>query len=71
MKLKYFSTGLFLSFLKYSKDKGFIDNYGVENAEALSSEDNSFDIFYPRKHTSMTETMFGHVYEMLRVAAKA
>ena len=66
-----FPTDISESFLKYSKDKGFIDNYGVENAEALSFEDNSFDIVFTKERMHHWPRPYLGIYEMLRVAAKA
>lgn len=66
-----FPTDISGSMLKYSKEKGFIDNYGVENAEALSFEDNSFDIVFTKESMHHWPRPYLGIYEMLRVAAKA
>lgn len=57
--------------LKESKARGLIQNYRVENAEALSFPDNSFDYVLCKEAYHHFPRPMVALYEMLRVARKA
>jgi ubiquinone/menaquinone biosynthesis C-methylase UbiE len=64
-------TDICETLLKKSKEKGFIDDYRVENAEKLSLPDNSFDYIFCKESFHHFPRPFIALYEMLRVASKA
>jgi ubiquinone/menaquinone biosynthesis C-methylase UbiE len=64
-------TDLCETLLKESKDRGFIENYSIENAEKLSFEDNSFDYVFCKESYHHFPRPYIALYEMLRVASKA
>lgn len=56
--------------LKIGKEKGVVKEYSVENAEALSFEDNSFDVVFCKEaYHHFPRPLIG-VYEMIRVASE-
>lgn len=57
--------------LEESKRRGYIENYSVQNAEALSIGDNSFDYVLCREAYHHFPRPMIALYEMLRVARKA
>ncbi|MDR2506403.1 MAG: class I SAM-dependent methyltransferase [Candidatus Accumulibacter sp.] len=54
--------------LKTSKERGFIDNYAVENCEKLTFQDNSFDYVFCKESFHHFPRPYLALYEMLRVA---
>ncbi len=64
-------TDLCETLLKESKERGFIENYSVENAEKLSFKDNSFDYVFCKESYHHFPRPYIALYEMLRVASKA
>ncbi len=64
-------TDLCETLLKESKERGFINNYSVENAEKLSFEDNSFNYVFCKESYHHFPRPYIALYEMLRVASKA
>ena len=56
--------------LKESKARGYIDDYAIENAEALSFADKSFDFVLCKESYHHFPRPFLALYEMLRVAQK-
>lgn len=64
-------TDICETLLKESKNRGFIDNYSVENAEKLSFADNSFDYVFCKESYHHFPRPYMALYEMLRVASKA
>lgn len=57
--------------LKESKERGFIDDYKVENVEKLSFSDNSFDFVFCKESYHHFPRPYIALYEMLRVTSKA
>lgn len=64
-------TDICETLLKESKERGFIENYGVENAERLSFDDNSYDYVFCKESYHHFPRPYIALYEMLRVASKA
>lgn len=58
------------SMLKISKERGWIDDYRVENAEALSFADEAFDYVLCKESYHHFPRPMIALYEMLRVAKK-
>lgn len=67
---KALPTDISDTLLKESKEKGLIDEYSVENAEALSFNDESFDYVYCKDAYHHFPRPMIALYEMLRVANK-
>lgn len=57
--------------LKIAKEKGYVNEYKVENAERMTFEDNSFDFILCKETYHHFPRPAIAVYEMLRVAKKA
>lgn len=66
-----FPTDIGENMLRISKEKGLIDDYGVENAEQLSFADNSFDVVFCKEAFHHFPRPYLALYEMLRVCKKA
>ena len=56
--------------LQLSKEKGFIKDYSIQNAEKMSFEDNSFDYVFTKEAIHHFPRPYIAIYEMLRVARK-
>ena len=56
--------------LKIAKEKGYINEYSVQNAERMTFEDNSFDFILCKETYHHLPRPAIAVYEMLRVAKK-
>ena len=65
------ATDLNTGLLEISKKKGLISDFRAENAEALSSNDNSVDIVFCKESFHHFPRPYIGLYEMLRVARKA
>jgi hypothetical protein len=57
--------------LQQLKDAGFIDRFGIENAEDMSWEDAEFDYVLCKQSLHHMQRPFVAIYEMLRVASRA
>jgi ubiquinone/menaquinone biosynthesis C-methylase UbiE len=66
-----FPTDIGENMLRISKERGMIDNYGVENAEMLSFQDSSFDVVFCKEAFHHFPRPYLALYEMLRVCNKA
>lgn len=66
-----FPTDIGEQMLKISKERGFIDAYGIENAERLSFADNSYDVVFCKEAFHHFPRPYLALYEMLRVCKKA
>lgn len=66
-----FPTDIGENMLRISKDRGYIDNYGIENAEHLSFADNSYDVVFCKEAFHHFPRPYLALYEMLRVSKKA
>ncbi len=66
-----FPTDIGEAMLRISKEKGWIDEFGVENAEELSFADNSFDVVFCKEAFHHFPRPYIALYEMLRVSKKA
>jgi ubiquinone/menaquinone biosynthesis C-methylase UbiE len=66
-----FPTDIGENMLQISKEKGWIDTYGVENAEQLSFADNTFDVVFCKEAFHHFPRPYLALYEMLRVSKKA
>jgi len=64
-------TDLTENLLRKSRDRGYIENYSVENAESLSFQDNEFDVAFCKEAYHHFPRPFLALYEMLRVVSKA
>jgi ubiquinone/menaquinone biosynthesis C-methylase UbiE len=64
-------TDLTENLLRKSRDRGYIENYSVEYAEALSFRDNEFEVAFCKEAYHHFPRPFLALYEMLRVASKA
>lgn len=65
------ATDLHTGLLEISKKKGLIGDFRAENAESLSSRDNSVDIVFCKESFHHFPRPYIGLYEMLRVARKA
>jgi ubiquinone/menaquinone biosynthesis C-methylase UbiE len=63
-----FPTDISPYLLEYAKEKGIIDSYGIENAEKISFEDNSFEYVFCKEAFHHFPRPMIAFYEMLRVA---
>lgn len=68
---KVHASDLFDRLLQIGNEKGFIQDYSAQNAEALSFEDNSFDYIYCKESFHHLPRPYAALYEMFRVAKKA
>jgi ubiquinone/menaquinone biosynthesis C-methylase UbiE len=66
-----FPTDIGESMLQISKENGWIDSFGVENAEQLSFAANSFDVVFCKEAFHHFPRPYLALYEMLRVSKKA
>lgn len=66
-----FPTDIGENMLRISKEKGWIDDFGVENAEKLSFADQSFDVTFCKEAFHHFPRPYIALYEMLRVSKKA
>ena len=66
-----FPTDIGENMLRISKEKGWINEFGVENAEHLSFADNSFDVVFCKEAFHHFPRPYLALYEMLRVCKKA
>lgn len=66
-----FPTDIGENMLRISKEKGYIDGYGIENAEKLSFADNSYDVVFCKEAFHHFPRPYLALYEMLRVSKKA
>lgn len=66
-----FPTDIGENMLRISKEKGYLENYGVENAEQLSFADNSFDIVFCKEAFHHFPRPYLALYEMIRVSKTA
>lgn len=66
-----FPTDIGENMLRISKEKGWISDFGVENAECLSFADNSFDVVFCKEAFHHFPRPYLALYEMLRVSKKA
>lgn len=66
--VKVFPTDISENMLREGKNKGLFEEYGVENAETLSFDDNSFDILFCKEAFHHCPRPMVALYEMLRVA---
>jgi ubiquinone/menaquinone biosynthesis C-methylase UbiE len=66
-----FPTDISENMLRISREKGLIENFGVENAEQLSFADDSFDIVFCKEAFHHFPRPYQALYEMLRVSKKA
>jgi 2-polyprenyl-3-methyl-5-hydroxy-6-metoxy-1,4-benzoquinol methylase len=57
--------------LRASKDRGFIEEYAIENAERLSFGNESFDYVFCKESLHHFPRPFAALYEMLRVCSEA
>lgn len=69
--IKILPTDLAENLLKKSLERGLIDDYSVENAEALSFNDDQFDVSFCKESYHHFPRPFLALYEMLRVSRKA
>lgn len=68
---KILPTDIAENMLMESKSRGFIENFGVENAEQLSFQDNSFDVIFCKESFHHFPKPFMSLYEMIRVCREA
>ncbi len=66
-----FPTDIGENMLRISKEKGYIEKYGVENAERLSFADNSFDVVFCKEAFHHFPRPYLALYEMIRVSKTA
>ncbi len=66
-----FPTDIGENMLRISKEKGYLDAYGIENAEHLSFADNSYDVVFCKEAFHHFPRPYLALYEMLRVCKKA
>ena len=66
-----FPTDIGENMLQISKEKGWIDTFGVENAEQLSFADSAFDVVFCKEAFHHFPRPYLALYEMLRVSKKA
>lgn len=66
-----FPTDIGETMLQISKEKGWISEFGVENAEQLSFADNSFEVVFCKEAFHHFPRPYIALYEMLRVSKKA
>lgn len=66
-----FPTDIGENMLRISKERGFIETYGIENAERLSFTDNSYDVVFCKEAFHHFPRPYLALYEMLRVSKKA
>ena len=66
-----FPTDIGENMLKVSKERGLIENYGIENAEQLSFADCSYDIVFCKEAFHHFPRPYQALYEMVRVCKKA
>lgn len=65
------ATDLHTGLLEISKEKGLISDFRAENAESISSKDNSVDVVFCKESFHHFPRPYIGLYEMLRVARKA
>lgn len=65
------ATDIAGTFLPLSRERGFIEQYAIENAEQLSFADGSFDYVFCKEAYHHFPRPYLGVYEMLRVAREA
>lgn len=66
-----FPTDIGENMLRISKERGYIDTYGIENAEHLSFADSSYDVVFCKEAFHHFPRPYLALYEMLRVSKKA
>jgi ubiquinone/menaquinone biosynthesis C-methylase UbiE len=66
-----FPTDIGENMLRISKEKGYINAYGIENAEQLSFADNAYDVVFCKEAFHHFPRPYLALYEMLRVSKKA
>lgn len=66
-----FPTDIGENMLRISKERGYIDAYGIENAERLSFADNSYEVVFCKEAFHHFPRPYLALYEMLRVSSKA
>lgn len=66
-----FPTDIGENMLRISKEKGYINSYGVENAERLSFADNSYDLVFCKEAFHHFPRPYLALYEMIRVCKTA
>lgn len=66
-----FPTDIAESMLKESRSRGLIENFGMENAEQLSFEDNSYDVIFCKEAFHHFPKPYMSLYEMIRVSKEA
>src|SRR5262249_19841688 len=66
-----FPTDISEHLLKISKERGHIDQYGVENAERLTLADRTYDYVLCKESFHHFPRPYVALYEMLRVAVRA
>ncbi len=69
--LNVFPTDISENMLKRGKDMGLFDEYGVENVENLSFEDDSYDVIFCKESMHHFPRPMIGLYEMIRVAKEA
>lgn len=67
-QINSFPTDISPYLLQYAKEIGFISEYGIENAEKISFEDNSFDYVFCKEAFHHFPRPMIAFYEMLRVS---
>lgn len=70
-EINVFPTDISKNMLKKGQEMGLFDKYGVENAEALTFEDNSFDVIFCKESFHHFPRPIIAFYEMVRVAKEA
>jgi len=68
---KALATDIAEDLLRIAKEKGYIADYAIENAEALTFADDSFDYACCRESAHHFPRPYTAIYEMLRVAKEA
>lgn len=66
-----FPTDIGENMLRISKEKGYIEDYGIENAEHLSFADNSYEVVFCKEAFHHFPRPYLALYEMLRVSNQA
>jgi len=66
-----FPTDIGENMLRISKERGYIETYGIENAEQLSFADSSYDVVFCKEAFHHFPRPYLALYEMLRVSRKA
>lgn len=69
--IEIFPTDISENMLKRGKEMGLFNEYGVENVESLSFEDNSYDVVLCKEAMHHFPRPFIGLYELLRVSKEA